>query len=100
MSSEITRILESGQPDVIEKVMPLVYEELRALAASQLRNERFDHTLQPTALVHELYVKLSEQSQMNAKNRGHLMATAATCIRQILVDHARRTGARKRGKGW
>lgn len=100
MSSEITRILESGQPDVLEKVMPLVYDELRALASSQLQRERFDHTLQPTALVHELYVKLSEQSQMNAKNRGHLMATAATCIRQILVDHARRAGARKRGKDW
>ena len=51
MSSEITRILESGQPDVVEKVMPLIYEELRALASSQLQHERSDHTLQPTALV-------------------------------------------------
>lgn len=98
--SDITHILESGQPDAVEKVMPMIYSELRALASSYLRHERVDHTLQPTALVHELYIKFSEQNVMNAKNRGHLMAIAATCIRQILVDNARRVRAKKRGKDW
>ncbi|HRX87263.1 MAG TPA: ECF-type sigma factor [Phycisphaerae bacterium] len=98
--SEITRILEAGQPDAVERVMPLVYNELRALAASQLRHERPDHTLQPTALVHELYVKLAGTDGFDAKNRGHFFAAAATSIRQILVDHARRAKAQKRGSDW
>lgn len=97
---EITHILESGQPDAVEKVMPMIYNELRIMAASQLRRERVDHTLQPTALVHELYIKLSDQKNLSANNRGHLMAIAATCIRQILVDDARRVGAQKRGGDW
>ena len=97
---EITQILESGRPDAVERVMPLVYDELRALAASQLRNERADHTLQPTALVNELYLKLAGAERLGVKNRGHFFATAATCIRQILVDHARRANAQKRGSDW
>lgn len=99
-SSDITRILASGEPDAVEKVMPFVYDELRNLAASHLRHERVDHTLQPTALVHELYVKLAAYDGFDATNRGHFFATAASCIRQILVDHARRSSAQKRGSDW
>ncbi|MGB0714500.1 MAG: ECF-type sigma factor [Phycisphaerae bacterium] len=98
--SEITRILESGEPDALQRVVPMIYEELRALAASRLRMERADHTLQPTALVNELFLKLAASENLSVKNRGHFLATAAGCIRQILVDHARVAKAEKRGSNW
>jgi len=98
--SEITRILESEAPDAVERVMPLLYDELRELAAAHLRNERPDHTLQPTALVNELFLKLKAVSNIDATNRRHFFATAASCIRQILVDHARRSNSQKRGGQW
>lgn len=98
--NEITEILESGQPNAVERVVPLLFEELRAIAASKLRLERADHTLQPTALVNELYLKLAAADGLSARNRGHLLAVAAGCIRQILVDHARKSRAHKRGANW
>ena len=76
--------------------MPLVYRELRQLAASYLRKERQGHTLQPTALVHEAYLRLVDQSQPNWQNRSHFYGVAARLMRQILVDHARRKQADKR----
>ncbi|MEM8678013.1 MAG: ECF-type sigma factor [Planctomycetota bacterium] len=98
--SEITRMLESGRPDAVEQVMPLLYDELRALAASQLQRERVNHTLQPTALVNELYLKVAASNHLSPANRGQFLATAAHCIRQILVDHARGATAQKRGGDW
>jgi RNA polymerase sigma factor (TIGR02999 family) len=76
--------------------MPLVYTELRKLAASYLRVERPDHTLQPTALVHEAYLRLVDQRSVNWQNRAHFFGIAAQMMRRILVDHARRRQAAKR----
>ena len=79
--------------------MPLVYAELRRLADNFLRNERQGHTLQPTALVHEAYIRLAGQDQPDYTNRSHFCGVAARIMRQILVDHARRRNASKRGGG-
>jgi RNA polymerase sigma factor (TIGR02999 family) len=81
-------------------LLPIVYGELRRQAARLLRRERRDHTLQPTALVHETYLRLIEQRAADWKNRTQFFAVAATAMRRILVDHARRHGARKRGGSW
>jgi RNA polymerase sigma factor (TIGR02999 family) len=91
--------LEAGDDSAASRLMPLVYGELRALAADYLRRERADHTLQPTALVHEAYLKLVDQTQVEWKSRIHFMAVAATAMRRILVDHARRHRAAKRSAG-
>lgn len=80
--------------------MPHVYDELRALAANYLRRERPDHTLQPTALVHEAYLKLMQRATLDIRNRTHFFALASGAMRQILVDHARAHRALKRGGGW
>jgi len=80
-----------------EQLMLLVYEELRALAASQLRRERKDHTLQPTALVHEAYLRLIDGSRVDFEGRTHFFASAAIMIRRVLVDSARAYRAQKRG---
>jgi RNA polymerase sigma factor (TIGR02999 family) len=77
--------------------MPLVYNELRRLADHYLRQERQDHTLQPTALVHEAYLKLIDQTRVDWQNRAHFFGVAAQVMRRILVDHARRHRASKRG---
>lgn len=79
--------------------MPLVYKELRRLAASYLRRERSDHTLQPTALVHEAYMRLVEQKSVQWQGRSHFFAITAQLMRRILVDHARSHLAEKRGSG-
>jgi RNA polymerase sigma factor (TIGR02999 family) len=79
--------------------MPLVYNELRQLAASHLRRERSDHTLQATALVHEAYLRLVRQDSVNWQNRHHFFGAAANLMRRILVDHARGHAAEKRGSG-
>ena len=79
--------------------MPLVYGELRRLAGSYLRNERSDHTLQSTALVHEAFIKLVQQRDVQWRNRAHFYGIAAQIIRRILVDHARSSQAQKRGAG-
>jgi len=88
-----------GNRTALSQLLPLVYAELRRVAARQLRNERPDHTLQPTALVHEAYIRLVDQRQVDWQNRAHFFGVAAQVMRRILVDHARRHGANKRGQG-
>ena len=85
-----------GNQQALADLTPLVYAELRQLAAYYLRRERQGHTLQPTALVHEAYMRLVDQSQPNWENRSHFYGIAARLMRQILVDHARRRDADKR----
>jgi RNA polymerase sigma factor (TIGR02999 family) len=80
-----------------EELMPLVYEELRRLARGYMARERREHTLQPTALVHEAYLQLVDQSQVNWQGRSHFRAVGARVMRRILIDHARRRGGLKRG---
>lgn len=86
-----------GNRHALDELTPLVYRELRQLAASYLRRERPGHTLQPTALVHEAYLRLVDQTSPNLQNRSHFYGVAARLMRQILVDHARRKQAAKRG---
>jgi RNA polymerase sigma factor (TIGR02999 family) len=97
---EITQLLESwqeGNQGAFEDLLPLVYDELRSLARVYLRKERQGHTLQPTALVHEAYVRLTGASgAADFKNRGHFFAVAAQAMRWILVDHTRKQRAGKR----
>jgi RNA polymerase sigma factor (TIGR02999 family) len=96
---EVTLLLASwakGNQEALTELTPLVYKELRQLAASYLRKERQGHTLQPTALVHEAYLRLVDQSSPNWQNRSHFYGVAARLMRQILVDHARRKRAGKR----
>ncbi len=102
-SSNITQMLKQatgGDDSAVRCLMPLVYDELRALAQSYLRQERSDHTLQATALVHEAYVRLIRQEDVEWRNRAHFFAVAAQAIRRILVDHARGHGRLKRGGGF
>lgn len=91
--------LRDGDRNVISEFLPLVYQELRGVAANYLRSERTDHTLQPTALVHEAYVKLANQHDADWKDRAHFFAVAAEAMRRILIDHARKHRAAKRGEG-
>lgn len=79
--------------------MPLIYAELREMAGRQLRHERLGHTLQPTALVHEAWIRLVRQDEASFENRNQFFALAARLMRQVLVDHARRVMAAKRGGG-
>jgi RNA polymerase sigma factor (TIGR02999 family) len=100
--SDVTRILsqiESGDPSAAEQLLPLVYEELRKLAAARLAQEKPGQTLQATALVHEAYLRLvgSDKSQQTWDNRGHFFAAAAEAMRRILIDQARRRESLKRG---
>lgn len=94
-------LLAWGQGDraAMERLVPLVYAELKARARRALARERSDHTLQPTALVHEVYLKLVDQDRVEFQNRSHFFAVAARAMREILVDHARRRGAAKRAAG-
>jgi RNA polymerase sigma-70 factor, ECF subfamily len=88
-----------GNRDALNQLLPLVYAELRRIAARQLRRERTGHTLQPTALVHEVYLRLVDQRQVDWRGRAHFFSVAARVMRRILVDHARRRAAGKRGDG-
>ena len=103
--SEVTRLLlerharGDGGSDASRRLFELVYEELRRLATSFMRNERVEHTLQPTALVHEAFLRLVSATQIEWQDRAHFMGIAARAMRQILVDHARRHRAEKRGGG-
>ena len=90
----------SDGPGTPEKLLPLVYAELRRLAGSYMRRERPDHTLQPTALVHEAYLRLIRNTQMTWRDKTHVLAMAAIEMRRILVDHARKKRAEIRGGGW
>jgi RNA polymerase sigma-70 factor (ECF subfamily) len=97
---EVTLLLAEwakGSEQALDELTPLVYRELRQLAASYLRKERQGHTLQPTALVHEAYLRLVDQTNPTWQNRSHFYGVAARLMRQILVDHARRKQAGKRG---
>lgn len=97
---EVTLLLAKwaeGNQQALEELTPLVYRELRLLAASYLRKERQGHTLQPTALVHEAYLRLVDQTKPNWQDRSHFFGVAARLMRQILVDHARQKQAGKRG---
>ena len=89
--------LSNGNHAVVDALLPLIYDELRNLAANYLRRERRDHTLQPTALVHEAYLRLVDQRSVNWQNRAHFFGVAAQLMRRILVDHARAHNAEKRG---
>src|SRR5437667_6912244 len=96
---EVTSLLTQwakGDRQALDDLTPLVYKELRQLAASNLRKERQGHTLQPTALVHEAYLRLVDQKNPSWQNRSHFFGVAARLMRQILVDHARRRNAGKR----
>ena len=86
-----------GDRVALEQLIPLVYLELRRIAGAQLRGERADHSLQPTALVHEAYLRLVRVDRMSVNDRAHFLALAAQLMRQVLVDHARRKKAGKRG---
>jgi RNA polymerase sigma factor (TIGR02999 family) len=90
----------AAPPASAEKLFPVVYDELRRLARGYLSRERSDHTLQPTALVHEAYLKLVDQSRADWKGKTHFFAVGARVMRRLLVDHARERGAAKRGAGW
>jgi RNA polymerase sigma factor (TIGR02999 family) len=99
--SEITQILQDwndGSEDAKERLLPFVYDELRRQARYFMAKERANHTLQPTALVHEAFLRLSGQSGVDWKNRSHFYGIASRLMRQILVDHARAHAAEKRGQ--
>lgn len=91
--------LSSGNRSALDGLLPVIYDQLRAQAQRALRGERPDHTLSPTALVHEAYLKLVGQTEVEWQSRSHFFAVAAQAMRRILVDHARRRGAGKRGSG-
>lgn len=97
---EVTGLLKawsSGNSAALDQLIPIVYDELRAVAARYLRRERPDHTLQPTALVNETYLRLIDQRQVQWQNRAHFIGVAAQMMRRILVDHARNHNRAKRG---
>ncbi|MGI8890900.1 MAG: sigma-70 family RNA polymerase sigma factor [Chthoniobacterales bacterium] len=99
---QATRLLidwSRGNHVAAERLMPLVYDELRLLARGYLQRERSDHTLQATGLVHEAYLRLVDQSRTTWQNRAHFFRVAAQAMRRILVEHARRHRAEKRGGG-
>ena len=97
-SGEITSLLQAGGNESLDKLLPLIYDELKRMAASIFRNERSSHTLQPTALVHEAYLKLSV-GDVKWQNRAHFFGIAANAMRQILVNHAKARNGQKRGGG-
>ena len=93
----LLREMAKGNPDAAPQLFPLIYSELRRLAGNYMRRERKEHTLQPTALVHEAYLKLVNEHQVNWQSRVHFFAVAAQVMRRILIDHARRRLRSKRG---
>lgn len=98
--SEVTQLLQdwsAGKQEARDQLLGLVYEPLRAIAGRHLNRERAGHTLQPTALVNELYLKLVDQRRVAWNDRAHFFAVAAQVMRRILVDHARRRNSEKRG---
>lgn len=100
--SDVTQILErveSGDPKAADELLPLVYEELRKVAAAKMAQEAPGHTLQATALVHEAWLRLVRTPQQNWQNRAHFFRTAAECMRRILIDNARRKQQVRHGGG-
>jgi RNA polymerase sigma-70 factor (ECF subfamily) len=101
--SDITELLiawSDGRSEALDALMPKVYADLRRVAAGYMRREAAGHPLQPTALVHEAYVRLVDQKHVQWRNRAHFFGVAANLMRRILVDHARRRRADKRGGDW
>jgi RNA polymerase sigma factor (TIGR02999 family) len=99
---EVTRLLEAaeaGDSSALDRLVPLIYEDLRRVAHRQLDREGGGHTLQTTALIHEAYLKLAGSGSVSASSRAHFLAIAARAMRQVLVDYARRRKAAKRGGG-
>jgi RNA polymerase sigma factor (TIGR02999 family) len=99
-ASDVTALLvrlSNGETAALDELLPAVYEELRRIAHNQLRGEREDHTLRTTELVHEAYLKLVDHNEVDWRNRQHFFAVAARAMRQVLVDHARKQAAAKRG---
>jgi len=91
--------LSAGDPRAIERLLPVVYDEMRRLAAGYLKDERQSHTLQPTALAHEAFLRMVVQTDVTWQNRAHFLGVAAQAMRRVLVDHARRRNALRRGGG-
>lgn len=101
-SGQVTRLLsqwKNGRPEALERLMPLVYRQLRRVARSHMRHERAGHTLQPTALVHEAFLELAGQDGANWQNRSQFVAVASQIMRRILAHYARKRAALKRGGG-
>lgn len=99
-SDDITALLlqwSRGDADALDRLMPVIYEECRRIAAQQIQRQDRDNTLDPTGVVHELYLRLIDQRRATWENRAHFFAIAAQLMRRILVDYARRRGAKKRG---
>lgn len=102
-SGQVTQLLHQardGDRVAVDRLVALVYADLKDIARGQLRRERVDHTLDATALVHEAYMKLAAPAGLASKDRAHFLGIAARAMRQVLVDHARRVKAEKRGGGW
>ncbi len=100
---DVTRILgeiAAGDSSAVGRLLPVVYDRLRALAGSYFRGQPAAHTLQPTALVHEAYLKMVNQRDAQFRDRAHFLAVCAVAMRQILVDHGRERAAARRGGGW
>ena len=95
--TRILRELRDGDGNAVNALLPLVYDELHRIAGRAMRRERSDHTLQPTALVHEAYVRLVKGDGVEWQDRAHFLGVAAHVMRQVLVDHARKTNALRRG---
>ena len=100
---DVTQLLtdaSEGKQQAAETLMPLVYEQLKSLAENYLHRERAGHTLQPTALVHEAFMKLVDQTRVNWQGTTHFRAVAAQAMQRVLIDHARGKNRQKRGGGW
>jgi RNA polymerase sigma factor (TIGR02999 family) len=91
--------LRSGEPGALERLVPLIYEDLRTLARQRIRGERNDHTLGTTAVVHEAYLRLLQERRLTAADRGEFLAAASNTMRRLLVDYARARNRKKRGGG-
>lgn len=98
--AEVTRLLvrlKSGENEAYDQLYPLIYGELRKLAYGHMKRQSADHTLSKTELVHEAYLKMIDQTKINFNDKTHFLAIASKCMRQILIDHARKKHAKKRG---
>ena len=99
-STEVTELLvqlKQGKDGIYDKIYPLIYKELRQLAHSHMAKQSYSHTLSETELVHETYLKMIDQSKIDFTDRSHFLAIASRCMRQILIDYARKKHAKKRG---
>ncbi|GJM24515.1 MAG: DNA-directed RNA polymerase sigma-70 factor [Phycisphaerae bacterium] len=99
-ANSILKELTGGDQRAADRLMPMVYDELRMLAARHLRREAVNHTLQPTAIANEAYLRMVDQTRVDWKDRAHFLAVAATAVRRVLIDHARKKNSAKRGNDW